>query len=232
MSSLVIALQASVASSRPPGKVLEYLGRHTLLAHCIRRLQTADLGPVVVATTTDSADDAVEREARRCGALVLRGPAHDELARCVAVVDEFGGRYLVRATADSPAVDIDSPGRILKAVLKSHAEYGIETGLPCGSAVEVIASDTLRQVDRLAIGADERENVTLFLKNHISEFRAIARPAPPDVRRPDLRLTVDTPAGLTFMRGVLEKVDDGPHPAPLTAIIASADAVVHRARAA
>jgi spore coat polysaccharide biosynthesis protein SpsF len=232
MSSLVIALQAQVGSSRLPGNVLEYLGRHTLLAHCIRRLQTADLGPVVVATTTDPADDLTEREARRCGALVLRGPGHDELARCVAVVDEFGGRYLVRATADNPAVDIDAPGRILKAVLKSHAEYGVETGLPCGSAVDVIAADTLRHVDRLAIGAEGREYFTLYLKNHLSEFRAISRPAPLDVRRPDLRLTVETPADLTFMRGVLEKVDDGPHPAPLTAIIASADAVVHRTRAA
>ena len=34
------------------------------------------------------------------------------------------------------------------------------------------------------------------------------------------------------MRRVLEKVDDGPHPAPLMAIIASADAVIRRERAA
>jgi spore coat polysaccharide biosynthesis protein SpsF (cytidylyltransferase family) len=232
MTSLVIALQADAGSSRLPGNVLEYLGRHTLLAHCIRRLQTADLGPVIVATTTDPVDDAVEREARRCGALVQRGPTHDRLARCVAVVDEFGGRYLVCATADNPAVDIDAPGRLLKAVLQSRAEYGIETGLPFGAAVDVIAADTLRYVDRLAVGAGDREDVTRYLQEHMSEFRSIARPAPLDVRRPDLRFTVDTPADLSFMRGVLEKVDDGPHPAPLTAIIASADAVVHRARAA
>jgi spore coat polysaccharide biosynthesis protein SpsF len=232
MSSLVIALQAHMGMSSLPGLVLEPLGRHTLLAHCIRRLQTADIGPVVVATTTDPVDDAIEREARRCGALVLRGTTRDALGRSVAVVDEFGGRYLVRASADNPAVDIDAPGRLIKAVMQSRAEYGVETGLPCGSAVDVIAAETLRKVARLAIGPEDRAHVSRYLANHTAGVRSIAKPAPPDVRRPDLRLTVQTQADLAFMRGVIEKVDDGPHPAPLTAIIASADAVVHRARAA
>jgi len=232
VTSLVIALQARTGSSRLPGKVLKRLGRHTLLAHCIRRLQAADIGPVVVATTTFADDDAVEAEARRCGAQVYRGPSEDVLARYVGVADEFGGRYIVRATADNPAVDIDAPGRLVKAIQLSRAEYALEQGLPYGSAVEIIAADTLRKIDRMALQPDDREHVTLFVKRNPSRFRTAITMAPMEVRRPDLRLTVDTPDDYAFMQRVLEKVDDGPEPAALSAIVAAADAVIRRSQAA
>jgi spore coat polysaccharide biosynthesis protein SpsF len=221
-----------MGSSRLPGKVLEPIGRHSILAHCIRRLQTADLGPVIVATTTSSDDDVVEAEARRYGALVYRGPSDDVLARYVGVAEVFGGRYIVRATADNPAVDIDTSGRLIKAVLRSHAEYGVESGLPYGAAVEIVSADTLRRLDTLTDDAEDREHVTLHIKRNMARFRTTVSMAPIDVRRPDLRLTVDTPDDLAFMRQVLEKVDDGPSPAPLTAVIAAADAVMRRSQAA
>lgn len=230
--SLVLALQARMGSTRLPGKVLEPLGRHTLLAHCIRRLQAADVGPVVVATTTESADDAVVAEARRCGAQIFRGASDDVLARFVGVAEEFGGRYLARATADNPAVDIDAPARLLKAALRARAEYAAERGLPWGAGVEVVSTEALRRVDMLATDPEDREHVTLFLKRHATRFRAVEIPVAADLCRPDLRLTVDTSEDLAFMRRVLEKVDDGPEPAPLAAIIASADAVIRRSRAA
>lgn len=230
--SLVLVLQARMGSTRLPGKVLEHLGRHTLLAHCIRRLQAADIGPVVVATTTEAADHAVVAEARRCGAQVFRGSSHDVLARFVGVAREFGGRYLARATADNPAVDIDAPARLLKATLRAQADYATEVGLPYGAGVEVVSTDVLRRLDDLASDPEDREHVTLYLKRHATRFRTIEAPVSADLCRPDLRLTVDTAEDLAFMRSVLEKVDDGPEPAPLAAIIASADAVIRRSRAA
>ena len=230
--SLVIALQARMGSTRLPGKVLEPLGRHTLLAHCIRRLQAADIGPVVVATTFEAADDAVVSEARRYGAQVYRGATHDVLGRYVGVAEEFGGRYLIRATADNPAVDIDAPARLLKAATLARAEWACDKGLPYGSAVEIISTETLRRLDVLATDPSDREHVTLYVKRNAQYFRTIERAVSVDLRRPDLRLTIDTPEDLAFMRRVLEKVDDGPAPAPLTAIIASADAVMRRQRAA
>jgi spore coat polysaccharide biosynthesis protein SpsF len=232
MTSLVIVLQARFGSRRLPGKVLEPVGRYTLLAHCIRRLQAADIGPVVVATTIEPADHAVVAEARRFGAQVFRGQTDDVLGRFVGAADEFGGHFLLRATADNPAVDIDAPGRLLKYALQSRAEYASEKGLPYGSAVELVAADTLRRLDAMALTPEDREHVTLYMKRNMRRFRATDRPAPAELRRPDLRLTIDTAEDLAFVRRVLEKVDDGPHPAPLMAIIASADAVIRRERAA
>ncbi|MDO8836075.1 MAG: hypothetical protein Q7V01_10785, partial [Vicinamibacterales bacterium] len=166
------------------------------------------------------------------GAQVYRGPGDDVLARYVGVVHEFGGRFVIRATADNPAVDVDAPARLVKSALQTGAEYAVEQGLPYGAAVELISSETLRRLESLAASPEDREHVTLFVTRNLSRFRTAVTLAPTDLRRPDLRLTIDTPDDLAFMRRVLEKVDDGPDPAPLMAVIAAADAVIRRAKAA
>ena len=226
MVEAIVIVQARMASTRLPGKVMARLGPHTLLAHCVRRLQAAQAGPVVVATTTNADDDEVEAEAGRLGCLAVRGPVDDVLTRFVMASDACPSRWLVRATADNPALDIDSPGRLLRALGESGAEYGVESGHPVGAAVEVIATSTLRRVAAVATDPYDREHVTPYVYRHEDAFRVIRPEVPAAVRRSDLRLTIDTPADLAFMRRVLERADAGDGTAPLSAVIAAADAVL------
>jgi spore coat polysaccharide biosynthesis protein SpsF len=221
----VVVLQARMASTRLPGKVMARLGAHTLLAHCIRRLQAAEVGPVVVATTTGAEDDVVEAEATRLRCMVVRGSIDDVLGRFVMVSVAVPSRWIVRATADNPAVDSESASRLLHALDESGAEYGVERGHPYGAAVEVIATSTLRRVAELTTDPHDREHVTPYVRSHGDRFRILTPDVPVDVRRPDLRLTVDTAEDLEFMRLVLQKAEVGPSPAQLQTVIAAADAV-------
>ena len=225
MINAVVVLQARMASTRLPGKVMAKLGEHTLLAHCVRRLQAAQVGPVVVATTMRADDDAVETEARRLGCTVVRGSTDDVLGRFVSASAAVPSRWIVRATADNPAVDIESAQRLLIAVEECGADYGIEQGHPYGGAVEVIAASTLHRVAELATDAYDREHVTPYVRSHADTFRIVVPDVPADVRRPDLRLTVDTAEDFEFMRQVLQQAESGSSPAPLHAVIAAADAV-------
>jgi len=202
------------------------LGRHTLLAHCVRRLQAAQVGPVVVATTTGAGDDVVEAEAQRLKCLTVRGPVDDVLARFVMASTAVPSRWIVRATADNPAVDMDSASRLLRALEQQGAEYGVEQGHPYGGAVEVIATYSLHRVADLATDAYDREHVTPYVRGHADVFRIIMPDAPADVRRPDLRLTVDSAEDLDFMRRVLQIAEAGFSPAPIRAVIAAADAIL------
>jgi spore coat polysaccharide biosynthesis protein SpsF len=221
----VVVLQARMASTRLPGKVMERLGADTLVAHCVRRLQAAQVGPVVVATTMGVEDDVVEAEASRLECTVVRGSTDDVLARFVMAAVAVPSRWVVRATADNPAVDIDSASRLLRALDESGAEYGVEQGLPHGGAVEVIAASTLHRVAELATDAYDREHVTPYVRRHAETFRIVMPDAPAEVRRPDLRLTVDTAEDLEFMRQVLQLAESASGPSPLRAVIAAADAL-------
>jgi spore coat polysaccharide biosynthesis protein SpsF len=221
---VAVLLQGRLGSQRLPGKVLEPIAGATLLAHCVGRLQSALVGPVVVATTTAPADDAIEGEARRLGASVFGGSVDDVLSRFVAAAAAVGAEFVIRATADNPAVDPWSAVRLFEALRAARADHAVEDGLPCGCTVEAVSAMALRDAAARATDPADREHVTSYLRRARSGFRCLTLPAPAAVHRPDLRFTVDTAADLAYMRRVLRNGGaTGGHVAPLADLIAAAD---------
>jgi len=224
MARDAIVLQARMGSRRLPGKVLADIAGRSLLGHCLWRLQASGL-PVIVATTTRREDDAVEREAGKYGADVYRGSDQDVLARYVAAAAAHGVTHVVRATADNPAVDLEAPVRVVTQLRRTHADHVIECGLPHGAAVEAVLASALVRAAAETLDSYDREHVTPFVRRSPG-FTAMSVMAPGRVRRPQLRLTVDTPEDLRRMRALLAPFRTNPSPVPLAAIIARADAFV------
>jgi spore coat polysaccharide biosynthesis protein SpsF len=200
-----IVLQARLASSRLPGKALAPIGERSILEHCLRRLMFAGVAPVVLATTTRDDDGALADVAHRLGALVFRGDATDVLGRFVAAADAFDFDYVIRATGDNPGADIQAPGRLLAALRASQADYVHESGLPYGAAVEAVTRAALVRAADEATELTDREHVTTYIKRHTQLFRVLQVPAPAPLRRPDVRLTVDTAEDLEHVRQVFAR---------------------------
>jgi len=217
-----IVLQARMGSRRLPGKVLALVAGRTVLEHCIERLRARSNIRVVLATTTREEDDRVAQEAERLGVEVIRGPDDDVLGRFVLVASTLSLAEVVRATADNPAVDIDAPRRVLDMRRRTRADYVVEEGLPYGSTVEAISADALFRAAALATDPQDREHVTSFIRRD-PRFSALRARAPVAVRRPDLRLTIDTPEDLAFMRALFEVAETtAAPPVPLAALIEAA----------
>ena len=229
MRGAAIVLQARMGSSRLPGKSLALIGGRTVLAHCIERLRIESDLPLIVATTTDRQDDAIVCEAQALRALVVRGAATDVLSRYLLAAATFGLSHLVRATADNPAVELGAPVRTLAALRHSSADYAAEEGLPVGAGVEALTVAALRRAGDLTHVPYDREHVTPYLRR-APGFRAVTTSAPRALRRPDLRLTVDTAADLAFVRSIHAGLGRRSTPAPLTEIITMADQLMTRGR--
>jgi spore coat polysaccharide biosynthesis protein SpsF len=217
----LVILQARMGSSRLPGKVLAPLGHRSVLAQCIERLLAARVGEVIVATTTRPEDEAIVAEAHAAGVAVTRGPVDDVLGRFVSALDGWTGPYVIRATADNPFVDFEGPARLLR-LLDGGADYAIEEGLPVGAAVEAMRVEVLREAGELASTPFEREHVTPFIRQSVDRYLVVGAPAPIELRRPSLRLTVDTRQDLQFVRSLVEQTDDAVL-LPLAQVIALAD---------
>ena len=200
-----IILQARLGSSRLPGKALATVAGQTILAHCLRRLMFAGVAPVVLATTDRPEDQALVDVARQLGASEFRGDADDVLARFVAAADAFGFESIIRATGDNPGTDIQAPGRLLAALRSAEADYVYEQGLPYGAAVEAVTFQALAQAAREATEPDDREHVTTYVRRNSQLFRVVQLPAPAPLRRPDVRLTVDTTDDLAHVREIFER---------------------------
>jgi spore coat polysaccharide biosynthesis protein SpsF len=223
-AAVPIVLQARMGSRRLPGKVLAEIAGRPLLEWCLRRLAAGGVGPVVLATTTLAADDALVDLADRLGVPTVRGPEDDVLQRFSLAADYLDARFFIRATADNPAVDIDAPGRVIAAIAAAGADHVVERGLPIGAAVEAVRTAALYQALAQARAPYDREHVTPYLYRTPGRFLAVAPEAPPGLRRPDLRLTVDTADDLSFVREVLARTESGGL-AGLAEIICAADAV-------
>src|ERR1035437_3161115 len=79
---VVAIIQARMGSSRLPGKTLAEIENRPMLWHVIRRVKRATLvDRVVVATSTASADDAIEKMCRESDVLCYRGSENDVLDR-------------------------------------------------------------------------------------------------------------------------------------------------------
>lgn len=95
-----------MASTRLPGKVLLEIADQPMLVHVVERTRRAStIDGVIVATTTDPADDAV---ARLCASQQIdsyRGSMHDVLDRYYQTASAFEADIIVRITADCPLID-------------------------------------------------------------------------------------------------------------------------------
>jgi spore coat polysaccharide biosynthesis protein SpsF len=197
-----IILQARMASQRLPAKALEPIAGRSLIVRCLQRLGAAGVGPVILATTVGSEDDALVSAAQDLGAAVFRGSADDVLDRYVRCAAQFGLDRMVRATGDNPGVDINAPGRLLEALAGSNAEYVREDDLPYGGGVEALTLDALNRAALLAHDPFDREHVTTYIRRHPETFRTLVRRVPAPLARPDVRVTVDTAGDLEAFRAL------------------------------
>lgn len=216
-----IILQARFNSQRLPGKALAPLGGTTVLERCLARLRASGVAPVVLATTEAPEDDALARVGARLDVDVYRGSTDDVLARYVGAALAHQFDLVVRATGDNPAVDIGAAGRLVETLRAYDADYACEDGLPYGAGVEIISTAALRRSAAAASEPADREHVTTFVKRNAAQFHVVRSLAPVNVRRPDVRVTIDTATDLAFMQRVFASVR-GTQPA-LADIIAAAD---------
>jgi spore coat polysaccharide biosynthesis protein SpsF len=209
---VVAVIQARMGSTRLPGKVLMPIEGAPLLAWTVGGVRAIPgVSSVVLATTTETADDAVAALAGDLGVHVHRGLTHDVLARCADAIAPFGPDVVVRQTADNPFPDPSVAEGQVRALLDGDLDYiGID-GWPLGIAAEACRSTALAVANREATDPADREHVLPFLYRQPDRFRigsaSRAGSAPPADRA---RYTVDTEADLAFARALAARLGHGP----------------------
>ncbi len=214
-----IVIQARIGSSRFQGKIMAPLAGKPMLAHVVGRLsQSANADSnsrLLVATTTDPQDDLTESLCEALGVECFRGPAQDVLARYVlATADLDEHDLIVRATADNPLYCPERARRIIVEHVRHAADYTHVEGLSY-VVPEVIRAGALRAMAQRASDSDCREHVTPYFRRHKHDFVTHTLPENWTGLRPDIRLTVDTPAELRRLNALYDRLGESNSAAPL-----------------
>jgi spore coat polysaccharide biosynthesis protein SpsF (cytidylyltransferase family) len=222
---VIAVVQARMGSQRLPGKVLTPIAGTTLLGLLLDRLARCEaVASIAVATSSEAADDAVAAYCRERGTTVVRGPLDDVAARFLAAGERLGAEAVVRISGDSPLMDpalIDRAARLFDDACDVVTNVRPRT-FPPGQSVEVVRVSALAAVHP-RMGDDDREHVTPLLYRPEERMRLRAFTADRDYE--GLRLTVDTPQDLAFVRALVRRMTRPQHEYGLDEIADLAGAV-------
>ncbi|OAI39077.1 hypothetical protein AYO39_03225 [Actinobacteria bacterium SCGC AG-212-D09] len=183
-----------------------------------------NLDGVVIATTRRAEDDVIRDCGAAAGVPVYRGSADDVLARTLEAAQSVSATTIVRITADCPVID---PAVIEKVIAEferrrpdfaSNCLHGYE--YPIGIAVEVFSVAALAEAASDATDPLEREHVTLFFERHPERFDLLGVEPPARHRRPDLRVTLDTPEDYEVLSAIYDALYERDPNFGLDAVIA------------
>ncbi|MCM1111452.1 MAG: NTP transferase domain-containing protein [Clostridium sp.] len=205
-----IVIQARSGSTRMPAKILRpFDGQRRIIDIILDNIgRLCPETTVVVATTTNPADDTIARIAAEHGAGCFRGPEEDVLARFIGAADRFGFDRIVRVCSDNPFLQADTFLTLLEANDRSGADYtsfAFPDGRPTikshlGLFAEVARADALRCAASETPEKLYHEHVTNYLYSNPGRFTIDLIPLPETLKeRTDLRLTLDTPSDFALL---------------------------------
>jgi spore coat polysaccharide biosynthesis protein SpsF len=210
--AIVAVVQARMGSTRLPGKVLEPIAGEPMLAHVVERVRGMELvGHCVVATSSNPADDALEALCAERAWDCFRGSEEDVLDRYYRAALAAGASHVVRITSDCPLVCPRQTDHVIRRHLDTGADYTHNitvwgSGMPLGTGAEVFTLGALERSWHDGHEQHHREHVDEYVGDHPELFRIERVEAPPELRRPELRLTVDTTEDLALMREVYDSL--------------------------
>jgi len=183
-----------MGSTRLPGKVLRPIAGRPLLAHVLGRLaELQHPAQIVVATSTETADDVIEAFCRDQEVACFRGSEVDVLARYRECARAYGFDQVVRLTADNPFTDVAELDRLIRLHQDAGNDYTHSFGmLPLGVGAEIFTRAALERSYREGHAANHREHVNEYIQENPVLFRIGQLDVPAAKRYPELRLTVDT----------------------------------------
>jgi spore coat polysaccharide biosynthesis protein SpsF len=203
---VVMILQARMGSTRLPGKSLMPLAGRPLVARVIERVKRCRLvDAFVLATTRNAQDDPLEALGRESGIAVFRGSENDLVDRYYQAARECSADVIVRVPADNPVPEPVEIDRIVKYHLESRNDFSsnypdvFDNGYPDGIGAEVFNMEALTKVWETSTDPRNREHPHTNFYEHPELYRIGTIECPPEFRRPDIILDVNTQEEYDFL---------------------------------
>lgn len=206
---IIVTIEARMGSNRLPGKVLMETCGKPMLQHMIERLKRARRPhDVVVATTVNPLDDAIEELCRRIGCSYHRGSENDITDRLIRTAERHRADLIVQTTGDCPLHDPDVIDQGIEVYLSSRVDYvsnRLVRSFPTGLDTQVYAPSVLERVAARTTDANDREHGSYYIYTHPHEF-TMKNFIAPDYHCPEKRWCLDYPEDYRFFDAVYSRL--------------------------
>ncbi len=232
MDKVTVIIQARMGSLRLPGKVLMPLGDTIVLDYVVQRSRAIEgVSEVIVATSSLKQDQVIVNWCIEHGVPYFCGSEDDVLDRYYQCAKLYEPDYVIRVTADCPFADYQTASAMVamlenrkqvrdreqvrdcKQIDHSHQQYSqremvdvvrLEPGLPRGLPVELLSFAALRYIHQNGTEVYHREHVTYYAYEFPEKFRFYPVAVEDAKKRPDLRITLDTPEDYLLCQAIAD----------------------------
>lgn len=208
---VIATISARMGSTRLPGKVLMPLAGKPVLTRIMERVSRSKyLDDIVIATSTNTGDDAIEAFCKERGYRCYRGSEEDVLARVYETAKSCNADIVYRGMGDSPLVDHRIVDDLIEKLVEGNYDFVSnemgDTPVPDGFDATVFTMKALEEGYKEAMHPEMREHVTVHIKTDPKRYKILALRAEGEMIFPGLRLTLDTPQDYEVLSAVFNEL--------------------------
>lgn len=206
-ANIGVIVACRMKSSRLKQKAILPIHGRASVVRCLENcLEIKGANVVVLATSTLSDDDVLEKYTLDGKVKLWRGDPDDIIQRYLGACDAYGIDVIIRVTADCPVVSPEIADVLLQHHIKTGADYTAARDVAVGTACEIYSAKALRKVIELLGNAEYSEYMTWYLRNNSNIFKVEVIELPPELVR-DYRLTLDYPEDLEMFNELYAALD-------------------------
>jgi len=194
-------------STRLPRKALLEIAGKPALQYLIERLKLAQSPDVIVICTTTDPDDApLQSIADATGVELFRGNKDDLLERFHAAAEHHQVDLIINVDGDDLLVDPEQVDAVAQLLEESRADFVKCEGLPFGAAAIGLRAEALASVCARKNQTDTATGWGTFFANDASLQTQTLVIDDPELRHPEIRMTLDYEEDFQFFQAVFEEL--------------------------
>jgi spore coat polysaccharide biosynthesis protein SpsF len=201
-----ILITARLKSTRLPFKVMKTILGKPMIQHKIDRLRASHVpGQIIMCTSLLKQDDPLEEISESENIPCFRGDPIDVLNRLLVAAETYSIDCFISTTGDNPFVDPIYIDRLLTKHISQSWDFSTVPDLPWGTFSYCLSVEALKKACNIKNEMDTEVWGGYFTETGI--FKTGELPVTEAfLRRPKLRLTVDTPEDFALATAIIEEL--------------------------
>tara|TARA_Y100000034_G_scaffold128501_1_gene183199 strand:- start:42974 stop:43714 length:741 start_codon:yes stop_codon:yes gene_type:complete len=202
MTKFVAVLACRNKSTRLYAKPLQLVGGKPIVMHVVDRIreQCKSIDEIVFAISEGQENVHFELLAKEHNIPYVYGNEKDVLGRLIKGGDLVEADVILRSTTENPYIYVEKVDEMYQKLLDEKASLAVCENIPVGTHVEIITMDALRKSHQDGEDKHRSELISLYINENPDKFKIQMQQVDEELRRPEVRLTVDNPEDLIVAR--------------------------------
>jgi len=186
-----------------PLQLIDIKNEVTILEYLVKYIKTSEcIEDIILAIANSKGNELFADLAQKNGWKYMFGDEFDVLDRMIQAANQFGSEVIFRGSTESPFLYYHNLDTLYQRHVEGSYDLSKISSLPEGSGYSLNNSEALRICHKKGTSRHRSELVNSYIFDNQDDFKILLQDPPDELKRPEVRITVDYPEDLVFCRQV------------------------------